>query len=335
MHSHINKHLLRIFRRRVISPFQIRRRFHHTHQRQAAPRTHAQFRHRMHPRRPHQLCRVLIEHIMHKHLLHLRLHLKQSGNIRRRNDIFQWISGASPFQDRDLIRQLRIAHTQTDQKPVHLRLRQHLRARRTGWILCRDHHKRLRYLTGNPLHRHLPLFHNFQKGGLSLRRSPVDLIRQKQIAENRARLIDKTLQIFPVYGKARNIRRKHIRRKLHPPCLQPKRPGKRYRHGRLSHTRDIFHQDMTVGKHRHHDLLHAGFFSHNHLPDLPDYILQNFSGILHSFLPFHACPVCFFHFIILTAKKSNTPQQAAGYLTLAAVAKWTCKHVRLARCPRK
>ena len=27
--------------------------------------------------------------------------------------------------------------------------------------------------------------------------------------------------------------------------------------------------------------------------------------------------------------------RAAGYLTLAAVAKWTCKHVRLARCPRE
>ena len=27
--------------------------------------------------------------------------------------------------------------------------------------------------------------------------------------------------------------------------------------------------------------------------------------------------------------------RAAGYLTLAAVAKWTCKHVRLARCSRQ
>ena len=27
--------------------------------------------------------------------------------------------------------------------------------------------------------------------------------------------------------------------------------------------------------------------------------------------------------------------RAAGYLTLAAVAKWTCKHVRLARCSRE
>ena len=33
--------------------------------------------------------------------------------------------------------------------------------------------------------------------------------------------------------------------------------------------------------------------------------------------------------------KSNTPQQATEYLTLAAVAKWTYKHVRLARCPRE
>src|SRR5699024_6134267 len=27
--------------------------------------------------------------------------------------------------------------------------------------------------------------------------------------------------------------------------------------------------------------------------------------------------------------------QAAGWLTLAAVTKWTCRHVRLARCPQK
>ena len=30
--------------------------------------------------------------------------------------------------------------------------------------------------------------------------------------------------------------------------------------------------------------------------------------------------------------KSNTPMLASGYWTLAAVAKWPCKHVRLGRC---
>ena len=33
--------------------------------------------------------------------------------------------------------------------------------------------------------------------------------------------------------------------------------------------------------------------------------------------------------------KSNTPMQASRYLTLAAVGKWTCQHVRLARCPQE
>ena len=34
-------------------------------------------------------------------------------------------------------------------------------------------------------------------------------------------------------------------------------------------------------------------------------------------------------------EKSNTPMQASGYLTLAAVAKWPCKHARLARCSQE
>ena len=33
--------------------------------------------------------------------------------------------------------------------------------------------------------------------------------------------------------------------------------------------------------------------------------------------------------------ESKTPMQASGYLTLAAVAKWTCRYVRLARCSRE
>ena len=53
---------------------------------------------------------------------------------------------------------------------------------------------------------------------------------------------------------------------------------------------------------------------------------------------FTGCRITVFHFsgdTLLTSLKSNTPMQASGHLTLAAVAKWTCKHVRLARCPRE
>ena len=39
------------------------------------------------------------------------------------------------------------------------------------------------------------------------------------------------------------------------------------------------------------------------------------------------------HFIILEAAFQILPQ-VTGHLALAAVAKWTCQHVRLARCSR-
>ena len=74
--------------------------------------------------------------------------------------------------------------------------------------------------------RDLPFLHGFEQRGLCARGRAVQLVCQKQIAENCARLIDQFAGLLLIDGIAGDIGRQNVRRKLHPAVIQTQRAGK-------------------------------------------------------------------------------------------------------------
>ena len=61
--------------------------------------------------------------------------------------------------------------------------------------------------------RDLALLHHLEQGGLHLRRSAVDLVREQEVAEDRAEL---GLELArPEDARAHEVRRNEVRRELH------------------------------------------------------------------------------------------------------------------------
>ena len=151
------------------------------------------------------------------------------------------------------VRRLRIADGQPDGKTVHLRVRQQLRTSGTRRVLRGKDDKRLRDRMADAVNGDLPLLHGLEQRRLRAGRRPVELIREEQIAEHCAGLIDELAALLLIDGIAGDIGRQHVRRKLHAPVIEPQRAGKRQRHGRLADARNILEQHMAPGQqHRQH-----------------------------------------------------------------------------------
>ena len=75
----------------------------------------------------------------------------------------------------------------TRQEPIALRLGQRIGALHLDRVLRRQHKERAGQRIGGAVDRHLALFHALQQSGLGFRRRPVDLVRDDDVGENRAR----------------------------------------------------------------------------------------------------------------------------------------------------
>ena len=93
--------------------------------------------------------------------------------------------------------------------------------------------------------RDLTFFHRLEQRRLHAGCCAVELVGEKEVAENDARLVAHHAGFLVENAVARDIARKNVRRKLHAPIVQPQRPGKRERHRRLADARYILEQNMT------------------------------------------------------------------------------------------
>ena len=122
------------------------------------------------------------------------------------------------------------------------------------------------------VHRDLPLLHSFQQSGLGAAGGPVELVSQKEVAHHRAGLVLHLARVLVIEGEAGDIRRHHIRRKLHPGEAQVQRLGKGQRQGGLAHAGDILQQDMAPGQDGRQNLDQDAVLADNGLFDLPDHL---------------------------------------------------------------
>ena len=118
----------------------------------------------------------------------LRLDVNGGGLVLHGNQLLPGQNGIDRLQRIDalpgkhhvaLVRRLRVADGQADGEPVHLRIRQQLRAGGAGGVLRGEDNERLRDRMADAVDRDLALFHGLEQRGLCTRGRTVQLVCQK------------------------------------------------------------------------------------------------------------------------------------------------------------
>ena len=78
-------------------------------------------------------------------------------------------------------------------------------------VLGRDDEERVGHHVGRPVDRRLALLHALEQGGLGLRRRPVDLVGQDDLAHDRARPELELLGLLVVDRQAGHVGREQVR----------------------------------------------------------------------------------------------------------------------------
>ena len=112
-----------------------------------------------------------------------------------------------------------------------------------------------------PFDRNLPLIHRFQQRGLRARRGPVDLVRQKQVRENRTFAKEKRAFLRRINGGAEDVGWQQIGGELNPAEIRGNGQRKRLCQCGFPRPGDILHQDMPLreesAEQQTHDILLA------------------------------------------------------------------------------
>ena len=98
-----------------------------------------------------------------------------------------------------------VAHADTDEEAVKLRIGEHRRTGRPDRVLRGEDDKRVGQIIRLAVHGDLVLLHRFQQCGLRLAGGTVNFIRQQQIRHDRAGLIDKLICLFIINREADDV----------------------------------------------------------------------------------------------------------------------------------
>ena len=90
------------------------------------------------------------------------------------------------MDDRQLLVALRVADEHLEHEAVDLRLGERIRPLGLDRVLRRHHEERLRHGVRVVADRHLVLLHHLEQRRLHLRGRAVDLVREEEVAEDRA-----------------------------------------------------------------------------------------------------------------------------------------------------
>ena len=193
-------------------------------------------------------CPLCGQHIGHIHPVGLLPQGGQTGQIQYLPHLVQGIAPLLAAHHVQLVRRGGVADGQADHKPVHLRVGQQLGARGPRRVLGGDDQEGLGHRVAHAIHGDLPLLHGLQQGGLGAAGGPVELIRQKQVAQHRAGLVLHGAGGLVVDGKAGDVRGHHVGGELHPVIFQAQSLGKSQCHGGLADPGDILQQNVAPGQ---------------------------------------------------------------------------------------
>src|SRR2546428_6177477 len=157
------------------------------------------------------------------------------------------------LEDLDLLFPRRIADVNLQQEPIDLGFRERIGALVLDRILRGDHEERPVQRERLALQGRLPFLHRLEQGGLGLRRSAVDLVREEDVREDGTPSKDEFAGLAVEHVRPRDIRRQQVRRKLDAAEREAQARRERLRDQGLRQPRDVFDQEMAVAEDRPED----------------------------------------------------------------------------------
>ena len=167
--------------------------------------------------------------------------------------------GRDVADDRLLVRCGRILDDDVEEKAVHLRLRQRVRAFLLDRVLRRHDEERLWQVVRLGADGDVVLLHRLEKRGLRLRRRTVDFVGEKHVREDRpldeAELPAAGLLVFLEDVGSRDVGRHQVGRELHALELEVEDLRERRDEQRLGETGDAHQKDVSTREDRRQDEL--------------------------------------------------------------------------------
>ena len=164
--------------------------------------------------------------------------------------------------DAHLVLEGGVADGKLDHKAVDLGLRQLIGAQGLDGVLGGQHHVGPLQGIGVGVHCHLPLLHDLQHGRLGLRRGPVDLVGQHDVAHGGAGAELELPRLLVVDGEAAHVGGHDVGGELDALVAAVHRFGQSGDQAGLAHAGDVLDEDVAPrrqGQHRQlHDLPLAG-----------------------------------------------------------------------------
>jgi hypothetical protein len=137
-------------------------------------------------------------------------------------------------------------------------------------VLGGDDHERRRHRVGGAVDGHLVLGHGLEQRGLRLGRSPVDLVGQHDVVEDRAGPEGERAVAAVPHGQAHHVGRQQVGGELHPAEAGVERRGERLGEAGLAHARHVLEQEVTLGDQAEEDQFDDLALALDHTLDVVD-----------------------------------------------------------------
>ena len=150
------------------------------------------------------------------------------------------------LDDGQLLVVLRVPDHDLEHEAVDLRLGQRIRALRLDRVLRRHDEEGIRNRERVVADRHLPLLHHLEERGLDLRGRAVDLVREEEVAEDRAELGVERSVARPVDPSPHEVGGDEVGRELHARERPAEHAGRRLDRQRLGEPGNALDQQMPL-----------------------------------------------------------------------------------------
>src|SRR6267378_8188444 len=174
-------------------------------------------------------------------------------------------------EDGDLLARRRVAQLNAHEEPVELRLGERERPFVLDRVLRRHDEERLRQLVGGAVDGYLVLVHRLEEGRLGLRRRPVDLVGQDDLAHDRSGTELELVGLLVEDRDSGHVGRQEVRGELDPPEGAPERPGEGLGQNGLPGPGDVLDEDVAAAQKRDERELDLVVLAENHPLDVLDY----------------------------------------------------------------
>ena len=201
----------------------------------------------MRARRFHKIQDVIGEHLFDAHLPHGGLQADDLIGGQHRLQVIDRLAGAVLRQDFTLGGSIRITDDQPHQEPIELTFRKRIGALEFEWVLRREHEEWRPEMMSPAVDRNLPFAHRFEQSRLRSRRGSIDLVRQYDLREDRARLKHELAGRLMKEARPEHVARQEVGCKLNPEKRAIETARDRLGQQRLPDARHVFDQQVPLG----------------------------------------------------------------------------------------